>query len=591
MTKTAGALTLIAAVFASSTASAFSAMYVGKGEARLVNKVAHVVVMRDGARTIVSMQNEYVGPPEPFAMIVPLPSAIAKGNVKTLARDTFEGIDKIAGPRLVEYWEQDPCGPSSLQRIAPPAKSALAGAAKPDIAVLADAAYAVGEYDVVVLSAKELAAWLTKEGYVLPPDAEPYLRPYVDAGNTFIVARVDGAKLKMEYGKAQLSPLRFHYDAPELTVPVRIGLANSPGVQELVLDILANEKRYDAASAPIPTNLDVAETTRDKFTAFYTSLYDKTLEKSSKTIVTEYAWSTPDLSGRDLASFGGDMLPAEANPDHNAVVLPRGIPADPMARGASTQLATTLRACFQPMAKATPDLRGAVELTLSFDEGGAVKALSFTKDEIRKPELVACVKSATSAMRIQGVSSAGNLILSFTVTSMPEHKWRSWTLSRLHTRYGKDAEDLVLKEAPAIEGGREKWDDHGQLEHGSRAGAVNGFQARYAIRHPWSAEIGCPSPRRGVWRGATNDALKSEGATAVVASRFSSPETAPIDLKPLVKSDAPEIDLQGRPAAAPPEDAPVVSKGESSSRGCSGCSVAGLALFVVRRKRSERRHA
>ena len=46
-----------------------------------------VVLMRDGTRTVLSMQNNYQGPPEDFAMVVPVPVVLQKENVKTLPRE------------------------------------------------------------------------------------------------------------------------------------------------------------------------------------------------------------------------------------------------------------------------------------------------------------------------------------------------------------------------------------------------------------------------------------------------------------------------------------------------------------------------
>ena len=67
--------------------------------------------MREGTRTVLSMQNNYQGPPESFAMVVPVPVVLQKENVKTLPADVFDRVDSLAAPRLVEYWEQDPCQP------------------------------------------------------------------------------------------------------------------------------------------------------------------------------------------------------------------------------------------------------------------------------------------------------------------------------------------------------------------------------------------------------------------------------------------------------------------------------------------------
>ncbi len=65
--------------------------------------------MRQGTRTVLAMQNDYKGPLDDFAMVVPVPVVLKQADVKTLSRDVFERIDSLGSPRLVEYWEQDPC--------------------------------------------------------------------------------------------------------------------------------------------------------------------------------------------------------------------------------------------------------------------------------------------------------------------------------------------------------------------------------------------------------------------------------------------------------------------------------------------------
>ena len=65
--------------------------------------------MRDGTRTVLSMQNTNAGPPEDFALVVPVPVVLQKEQVRTLPKEIFAKVDAMAAPRLVEYWEQDPC--------------------------------------------------------------------------------------------------------------------------------------------------------------------------------------------------------------------------------------------------------------------------------------------------------------------------------------------------------------------------------------------------------------------------------------------------------------------------------------------------
>ena len=55
------------------------------------------------------MQNNYQGPPQDFAMVVPVPVVLHQEDVKPLPHDVFDRVDALSAPRLVEYWEQDPC--------------------------------------------------------------------------------------------------------------------------------------------------------------------------------------------------------------------------------------------------------------------------------------------------------------------------------------------------------------------------------------------------------------------------------------------------------------------------------------------------
>jgi len=319
-------------------AHAFCGFYVSGADATLTNDATLVVMMRDGERTVLSMRNTYTGPPEDFAMVVPVPVVLRESNVKVIPRDIFDKVDRLTAPRLVEYWEQDPC----MQRVypeeamAPTAMAAPASAAAEDESaekhhVKIEARFAVGEYDVVVLSASDSAgldAWLHENRYKIPGGAEPYLRPYVQMGMKFFVAKVNVTKVKFERvgrgpERAVLSPLRFHYDADDFFLPVRLGLINSGGKQDLVTIILSRSGRYEVSNydnVAMPTNLDVTDGVRRQFGAFYASLYDKVVGDDPRAVVTEYAWEatscdpcpTPPLDEQELATLGADVLPDDA---------------------------------------------------------------------------------------------------------------------------------------------------------------------------------------------------------------------------------------------------------------------------------------
>ena len=83
-------------------------------------------------------------------------------------------------------------------------------------------------------------------------------------------------------GVVQLSPLRFNFDANELRLPVRLGLLNAAGKQDLIVYVIHPTSRFEVANYAntfIPTNLEVADGVRNNFPAFYAELFDATVER------------------------------------------------------------------------------------------------------------------------------------------------------------------------------------------------------------------------------------------------------------------------------------------------------------------------
>jgi hypothetical protein len=312
------------------TTHAFCGFYVAAGGDRLLNNATQVVLMRSGQRTVLSMMNQYEGPPENFAMVVPVPIVLQQENVRTLEHSLFAHVEQLTAPRLVEYWERDPC------YVPPPETErnvyASAGFAPTmqmsnrdeSTGVRVEARFTVGEYNIVVLSATQssgLETWLHDNHYNIPQGSSAALAPYVRDGMKFFVARVDIQRVqRLPSGRARLSPLRFHYDTPEFRLPVRLGLLNAPANQELVVYVLHPTERFEVANLPnvfIPTNLDVTERVKQNFASFYNRLFDATMQQSNnRAMVTEYAWTTQGcdpctgevLSANELQILGADVI-------------------------------------------------------------------------------------------------------------------------------------------------------------------------------------------------------------------------------------------------------------------------------------------
>ena len=90
-----------AVVAAPAPADAFCGFYVSGADTQLVNNATVVVLMRDGTRTVLSMQNNYDGPPQDFAMVVPVPVVLQEKDVKTLPHAIFDRVDLLAAPQRV----------------------------------------------------------------------------------------------------------------------------------------------------------------------------------------------------------------------------------------------------------------------------------------------------------------------------------------------------------------------------------------------------------------------------------------------------------------------------------------------------------
>ena len=143
-----------ASLLLATAAHAFCGFYVSSAGAELFNDATMVVLMREGTRTVLSMQNNYRGPTEDFALVIPVPVILNKESVKTLPKEVFTRIDTLASPRLVEDYEPGLCPP--VVSIPSSAQGRSEGAPMPrDLGVHVEARFDVAEYEIVILSAND----------------------------------------------------------------------------------------------------------------------------------------------------------------------------------------------------------------------------------------------------------------------------------------------------------------------------------------------------------------------------------------------------------------------------------------------------
>ena len=270
------AIALLGPVIAPSAAQAFCGFYVGKSDTSLYNHASQVVMVRNGDKTVLSLMNDYQGEPSEFALVVPVPEVLQREQIHIGDRELFKRLDAYSSPRLVEYYDSDPCQ-MMMREFAPMAGAARMANAAPGAAgqakslgVTIEAQYTVGEYDILILSAKQsdgLEEWLQLNGYHIPLGAGRALKPYLRQDMKFFVAKVN-LKEHAATGLSYLRPLQFAFSSPKFMLPIRLGMLNAQGPQDLVIYALTQNGRVETTNyrtQKLPTDIDLPGLVRDEF--------------------------------------------------------------------------------------------------------------------------------------------------------------------------------------------------------------------------------------------------------------------------------------------------------------------------------------
>ena len=159
---------VLSMVLSTRVALGFCGFYVAKADTQLFNKASKVALVRHDGKTVMTMANDYRGDPQEFALVVPVPTFLERDQIHVGERVLLDHLDAYSAPRLVEYFDENPCRPRVLpapMAVASRAQQAPTAAADKSLGVTVEARYTVGEYDIVILSAEEstgLETWLTR---------------------------------------------------------------------------------------------------------------------------------------------------------------------------------------------------------------------------------------------------------------------------------------------------------------------------------------------------------------------------------------------------------------------------------------------
>lgn len=322
----ATAFTLLIGLLAwNGDASAFCGFYVAKADTKLFNKASEVTIARHDNKTVITMANGFKGDVKEFAMVVPVPTILKKEQIHIGEAAVLTHLADYSAPRLVEYFDENPCRRyelfedrmGALKNMAP-ASAEVKRERDRALGVTIEAQYTVGEYDILILSAKEsngLEVWLSENGYKIPNGVSGILQSYLKQSMNFSVAKINlGEQAKL--GLSHLRPLQIAFESPKFMLPIRLGTVNADGAQELFIYFLTKQDRVETTNyrtIRLPEAQEIPVYVKDRFGDFYKDLFTQHVKRESERgVFLEYAWdmnwcdpcAANPLSTEELRSLG-----------------------------------------------------------------------------------------------------------------------------------------------------------------------------------------------------------------------------------------------------------------------------------------------
>lgn len=295
---------IIIVILFAQPALAFCGFYVAKADTSLYNQASQVIIARDKERTILTMANDYQGDVQDFALVVPVPVLLTEEQVKVGDPKIIERLDNFSAPRLVEYFDENPCVMLDGNQFSTTTKlsgqdilnSRLGNQPADELGVTIEEQFTVGEYDILILSAKEsdgLETWLNQNGYKIPQGASQLLQPYIRDGMKFFVAKVNLEEFeKSEF--QSLRPLMMAYESPRFALPIRLGTINAQSAQDLIVYLLSPKGQVELTNyrtVKIPSDVEIPEFVQEEFSDFYKAMFQTAYEDRQKRVAfLEYAW-------------------------------------------------------------------------------------------------------------------------------------------------------------------------------------------------------------------------------------------------------------------------------------------------------------
>jgi hypothetical protein len=303
-------LTFAFSISVAPTAWGFCGFYVAKADTKLYNQASQVIIARNGdslrdsfaSRTVLTMANDYQGDIKDFAIVVPVPVVLQQDQVHIGDPKIIERLDAFSAPRLVEYFDPNPCTPPvPLNTASGGTRGAVDESLRykdeNTLGVTVEARFSVGEYDILILSAREsngLETWLRRNDYRIPQGANQLLQPYIRQNMKFFVAKVNLNEFE-KAGHQFLRPLQMAYESPKFMLPIRLGMMNATQEQDLIVYVLSPKGQAEITNyrtVNVPSDVEIPVFVKNEFSDFYKAMFQTAYTREDKKVAfREYAWN------------------------------------------------------------------------------------------------------------------------------------------------------------------------------------------------------------------------------------------------------------------------------------------------------------
>ncbi len=315
-----------------------------------INQAGEQIIFRqDGNQVTAVVLIQYAGDAEDFSWVVPVPGV---PEVSVGSDLVFSTLEPATRPQFILDVNGEPCaqffGPVNA------VNDALAEEAGDDGAVEVLAAFAVGPFDVEVVSSEDaeaLATWLEENDYDLTDRGVDLIRPYVEEGMNFVAV-----KLQKDQGVGDIQPLILKYKSDNPMIPIRLTAVAAQPDMGVIAWVLGSARAVPSNYLhvePNYTRLDWFSGTLNAYANYQTLITEAMNEAGGQGFATDYA-------GRDLDVIG--LLPSASDLESEITAL--------QAAGTDEFFDRLLFSAFIPQSKSLEILGR--ELPVSDDVGQSV---------------------------------------------------------------------------------------------------------------------------------------------------------------------------------------------------------------------------